>query len=142
MPTIAQGSRYSSRPSFSPGPVNVLPMNKSELVVSSPDASDKYYNYSENPPRNFLMSPPTSFYNTALSSSGLSASSLASYSLGASSKVPTHSPTHSLTYLLTHSYLLTHLLTHSPTYSLTHLGGARGVRASNEQADVRREYHK
>lgn len=86
MSATAQGSRYSSRPSFSPGPVNVLPMNKSELVVSSPDASDKYYNYSENAPRNFLMSPPTSFYNTALSSSGLSASSLASYSLGASSK--------------------------------------------------------
>ena len=55
-------------------------------------------------------------------------------------EVPTHSPTHSPTYSLTLTYSLTYSLT--PTYSLTHLGGARGVRASNEQVDVRREYHK
>ncbi len=81
-----QGSKYASRSNFSPGPVNVLPMNKNELVVSSPDVADKYYTYTDIAPRNFLMSPPTSFYNTAVSSGGLSASALASYSMGASSK--------------------------------------------------------
>ena len=81
-----QGSKYASRSNFSPGPVNVLPMSKNELVVSSPDVADKYYSYGDIAPRNFLMSPPTSFYNTAVSSGGLSAAALASYSMGASSK--------------------------------------------------------